>query len=192
MKIKKLTEKLLSKYPNFFCNKWDVYHQLFCVTGNGYSWKLGELTYKNENKEKYVTHTKNLKDKMKDFSSRKDRYPSIKRVTCELSKHSKIANIPNNIRPDWLIAVEEMLCYLVYVEHLLSPAENKIVSEAWEKVKVIKNERLAKTFSKALFCRKSLYMRTVSIDDLHLQPVKKPVIELPLKFYYVDKEEEIK
>lgn len=50
MTVKETVRENLLNYPLLFKNALDVYDQLFCVCGNGYRWKDGELVSTSKNK----------------------------------------------------------------------------------------------------------------------------------------------
>lgn len=50
MTVKETIRENLLNYPLLFNNALDVYNQLFCVIGNGYRWKDGELVSTSTNK----------------------------------------------------------------------------------------------------------------------------------------------
>ena len=50
MTLKETVRENLLNYPLLFKNALDVYDQLFCVIGNGYKWKDGELVSTSLNK----------------------------------------------------------------------------------------------------------------------------------------------
>lgn len=50
MTVKETLRENLLNYPLIFKNALDVYDQLFCVCGNGYKWKDGELVSTSLNK----------------------------------------------------------------------------------------------------------------------------------------------
>jgi len=79
MTVEKELKKCLLLYPSVFSNKWSVYHHWFCVGGNGYCWKNGELVDSNEDIELtikdsiekhfeiYITDINNSNDKLFDL-----------------------------------------------------------------------------------------------------------------------------
>ncbi len=50
MNVRETLRENLLNYPMLFKNALDVYDQLFCVCGNGYRWKDGELVPTSTNK----------------------------------------------------------------------------------------------------------------------------------------------
>ena len=45
MTVEQTVRQSLLMYPSVSRNRWDAYEHLFCVIGNGYDWKDGELVY---------------------------------------------------------------------------------------------------------------------------------------------------
>jgi hypothetical protein len=49
MNVKDTLKISLLNYPGLFPNAFSVYHHWFCVNGNGYEWKNGELVDADNN-----------------------------------------------------------------------------------------------------------------------------------------------
>lgn len=160
MTTKETVRENLLNYPLIFKNALDVYDQLFCVCGNGYKWKGGELVSTSLNKvvktkagavshqikefftDKMFWKTvrlvglfKTIKIKMRrthmlisrvlnvdknivDFSIKEDEefaktFKDYKFKFYPLSSHSKICNLPDDIKPNWLEATQKMYEILV-------------------------------------------------------------------------------
>lgn len=183
MTVKDALKRSLLNYPTIFPNAFSVYHHWFCVVGNGYEWKDGELVHKiipgyednlaedkdqaiirylndnliNEWKEdgtarrflklnmsdeeditKYVIrHNKDviedikriidIEQRMKDFTIRKniDLYADKSEFKFyPLSKYSHICDIPDNIKPEWLSAVMEMVKIMDANQEKIEDPEN--------------------------------------------------------------------
>ena len=111
MTVKDNLKILLLNYPELFPNAFSVYHHWFCVNGNGYEWKNGELVnaYDNnlEDVEKSVTNQ--VDSRMTDFEIKKESRFSTSFHFYPLCKYAKICNIPDDIKNDWLLAAKKMI-----------------------------------------------------------------------------------
>ena len=94
-------------------NALDIYDSLFCVNGNGYYWKNGELI--NDSIDTtfpiydYIDHavTDSFNDfKPKDFKFGKTIY---KFEFYPLSQHSCMCTFPDDIKPDWFAGIKKMV-----------------------------------------------------------------------------------
>ena len=133
MTVAEELKNCLLLYPTIFPNKWSVYHHWFVTIGNGYHWFEGELVipsqkdkvtvedavqkhfdcflsdecllrspkYNTQSCKQSIMLSLQWEERSKDFTKPRG---------CTLSKictYSAIANIPANIKPDWLEAAKE-------------------------------------------------------------------------------------
>ena len=112
MNVKETLKMCLRTYPSIFPNKWAVYHHIFLVNGCGYGWENGELVKSFVYDLPTLIPNDILKKRMLDFEMPEDEeiYP-----ICE---YSKICNIPDDIKPDWLEAAQEMYEWLIIHDEL--------------------------------------------------------------------------
>lgn len=146
MTVKQTLKSCILLYPTIFKNKWDVYHHLFIVNGNGYAWKKGELvssekdaipTIEEAIEKHFEFHLGNRKliesPLIWSVKACKDNIlltlqweKRMKDFTCDRKKiypiceFSKLLNIPKNISTDWRNACNEMISWLVGNPELLS------------------------------------------------------------------------
>lgn len=110
-------------YKSIFPTRKHVLNHLFCVVGNGYDWKDGELVTENDYTKRY-----RLRRSMKkaEFPN-EDEWYRMRNVYLKMNQESGIAipldfqfhwyplsksysflyNIPEDIKPDWQELVDE-------------------------------------------------------------------------------------
>jgi hypothetical protein len=138
MTVEKTLRLSLLKYPSIHLNKWDVYHHWFCVNGNGYEWKDGELVIQveDDNYTQEMSIEEAIKFQFNRYLSssclnrnvlRKLEKNILMILNIEarmkdftlwleiypLCEYSKIVQIPKDIKPDWLMAAKEFYAYLL-------------------------------------------------------------------------------
>ena len=91
----------------------DVYDMLFCMNGNGFYWKNGELINDTMDKTFPIYDYVDCKivDMFNDFQPR-NRYYNNMRYVFEfypLSIYSKMCDFPDNIKPDWFAGIKKMV-----------------------------------------------------------------------------------
>lgn len=130
MTVETTVQDMFDKYPNMYSTREECFDHLFCVIGNGYEWKWGQLVYvdilDNTDEEEIrswheqdysVEHSRAAQSKKNIEARRKhdavfvraglmktnakhDWYPLSK-------KYSRLFQIPSDAKPDWKDAVEE-------------------------------------------------------------------------------------
>ena len=189
--VDKEVKRILLNYPMLYPNALTVYNQLFCVIGNGYEWKNGELVYYDKSEIKrnsmsvktavmsllkeelidewrdedsatrrfmkayeglddmanYVArHNEHILEDVKrifhvntamnDFSIPTERLTGIMEIDYQfkfypLCEYSAICCIPDDVKPDWLIALNRM--YIIMKEHIDLVEDDKGWMEKIEK-----------------------------------------------------------
>ena len=112
-------------YPSIFPNRQAALNHLFCVGGNGYEWKDGELVeccgeYDHNKSLEWNIENKrgsriiipfldkeSLEKRIVDTSHAENWYP--------LSKYNKILTIPKDIKEDWKKAAYQT-CILIFAK----------------------------------------------------------------------------
>lgn len=204
MTVKSELKHCLLNFPRIFPNALSVYDHWFCVIGNGYEWKDGELSvpYKHDKKysaktaeqavinllqyaiiedwtdEKstilsiikafmeegpdnikfiqnfvlsqnmqtmdYVEMIFNTKNRMNDFSIPVDTVLSKRKdykfTFYPLCKYSRICNIPDDIKDDWLKAAKQMIDIMEEHKDLVKDEDN-LFDKIKERVNNLYNER---------------------------------------------------
>lgn len=111
MTVETTIQQMFDAFPAVFCTRRDCYDHLFCVIGNGYEWRRGQLVrcdddndvdleaydYANKHPE-----AKQSKENIEKFGSSDDLFSWY-----PLSEYSKINCVPNDVKTDWKRAVEE-------------------------------------------------------------------------------------
>lgn len=110
-------------YPGIYRTRFDVLHHLFCVIGNGYEWRGGEIVEMCEDastvaameivlcRHKHPMPFDSIDAEIKagrkaakahddDFLSVFDRNPKMY-GWYPLSEYALLVNVPENVRPDW-------------------------------------------------------------------------------------------
>ena len=143
MDVQSTLRYTLIKYPELFKNKWGVYHHLFVVNGNGFEWIGGELVEKCDElnilstydaieykldsfKKSYIEFIEKYNFTSKHLvlqlsSDVNDILNIEKRITdltqseefYGLCEYSKIVNLPNYIKEDWKLALQEFYNFLI-------------------------------------------------------------------------------
>lgn len=111
MNVKDTVRDCLYNYPRIFKNKWDIYHHLFAVNGNGYEWVNGQLVddyYEDEDDEdkEYIPQESTVPDDW-DSNGRENDFTPAKDKIYPLCQYAKMLDIPDDIQPDWKEAVKE-------------------------------------------------------------------------------------
>lgn len=94
MKFEETIQYLFDNYPSIYQERWEVLNQLFCVIGNGYEWKNGELVYYDEEDLKVypIILDENGKAKLRE--------DKIKEKALEYFEEFKVKNIKE--RQKWI------------------------------------------------------------------------------------------
>lgn len=205
MTVKTQLKHCLLNFPRIFPNALSVYDHWFCVIGNGYEWKDGELIvpykqdkkysaktikqavlnfiensmvniwkrtneapvsffsiYKDEDVEKcldfinrymlsnstqnfnYIKMIFDTDKRMLDFSIPVDPVLSKKKdykfTFYPLYEYSRICNIPDDIKDDWLKAAKQMIDIMEEHKDLVKDEDN-LFDKAKERVNNLYNER---------------------------------------------------
>lgn len=136
MRAEDTIQKSLDLYPKICPTRKHVLDQLFCVIGNGFTWKDGELISDEElfedddniwNRYSLNYHIEHAKGQFEDlFWENVERHKHLKKVDQNhkipldyqfewypLSKeYSYLYNYPENIKDDWRKVLEETKEYL--------------------------------------------------------------------------------
>lgn len=144
-------------YPSIHPTKWEVYHHWFIVNGNGYEWINGELVSLEENKvptleeaiEKQfefdlsdrqllsspkfsrdyclnnIKTILNFEENCKIFEPKETRGYRIYPI-CE---YAKILNIPQDVKPDWKEALQEMYEWLCINYNNFSESDKNFIDQ---------------------------------------------------------------
>jgi len=213
--VEQIVRNDLLLWPSIHVNRFSVLHHLFCVIGNGYEWKDGELVESGSKESKEVSIEDAIKkiidDELsigdftfymfleilsnsneKDLPSIKDKlqnevndereriineinemvsltfliderqadmsYPSYERYpyhTVELYKNSKtkfypiceysrLCNLPDDIKTDWLIAARDMYNFIIHNPQYIDENYKKDFDEFLPKIKARLEELEAK------------------------------------------------
>jgi len=86
MNVQDTVRDALLEYPMLFCNALDVYNQLFCVFGNGYSWQDGELLEVSKKSRKRPLTVKKAIKTIIERKKTSDVFGSIKWILEEYNK----------------------------------------------------------------------------------------------------------
>lgn len=155
MNVYNTVKRNLMLYPSIFKNKWDIYHHLFIVNGNGYEWKRGELIDFEDTRipsTKYIVdkafnlHFKHscvlkidvllknaLESTKNDIITALDWEKNIDIFECDRDKiypicqYSQLLNIPKNVREDWKLAAKDMLEWLTDNHKKTSKEDKKFI-----------------------------------------------------------------
>ena len=91
----------------------DVYDMLFCVNGNGFYWKNGELINDTMDKTFPIYDYVDCKiiDMFNDFTPKESK---VGNMTYQfefypLCEYSKMCNFPDDINPDWFAGIKKMV-----------------------------------------------------------------------------------
>lgn len=133
MKPERTLQRMYNDHPHLFPTRQRALNHLFCVIGNGYEWKNGELVddeyeyFDNESdiiskspmtEEEYeVQHRKWIEDRVEfkcSINKGLTRKEALKHTLENIhkwypinKKFSFICNLPNDITPEWKALVEE-------------------------------------------------------------------------------------
>ena len=127
MTVETTIQRMYDEYPDLFATRQECYNHLFCVIGNGYEWKRGQLirvdeadprsdAYDPEAEERdYLSYPpmavqseENIQkhdEQMNVVIERLKLAPSPKWYP--LCEYSKINSVPPDVKPDWKAAAEE-------------------------------------------------------------------------------------
>lgn len=104
MKVEQTIQLMQDKYSDLFYNRKSCLDHLFCVIGNGYEWINGELVDPDDKDYIKEYSIKNIKkaEFNEDLDENKEYnwYPLSK-------EYSYLYNYPENIKEDWLEAINE-------------------------------------------------------------------------------------
>lgn len=114
MKFESTIQALFNEYPSLFSERNEVLNHLFCVIGNGFEWKNGELV-----DDSHSSRLKNIKNKDvilkgdgKALQTIEDPlYQSFTRHFetgwYPLCDYSYLFDFPDDIKDDWKDGIEE-------------------------------------------------------------------------------------
>ena len=135
MTVEATVQKLLDSCPGLLVSREECFDLLFCVIGNGYKWKWGQLVYDDFSDEGYdeeadreaneadyeIEHKRaEPSEECLEARKRKDelwaKAEMLKAEDIDRQKHhwyplskkySKLFTVPDDVREDWKEAVEE-------------------------------------------------------------------------------------
>lgn len=125
MKAEETLQFISDFYRFVFPTRKHALNQLFCVTGNGMEWKNGELCFKDDNpylkRYKMVEEVEKAhfpgeahwNDMYEFFKDLHDDFPDetipheYRFEWAPLSKHSALCDYPKDIKPDWMVLIDE-------------------------------------------------------------------------------------
>lgn len=161
MRAEDTLQYLMDFYGDLYPTRKHALDYLFCVIGNGFEWKNGELMTRCEYLDRWqprkpIEHAEPSKLISNIYASRLERYnrmkeredgkkgeASLKRLEfllnydpnqkwSPLCEYSKIFNIPDDIKPDWLELVNETKELLKQDGIDIEEEEKKIVEKKKE------------------------------------------------------------
>jgi len=115
MKAEETIQSMYDHYPSLYQTRQECLNHLFCVLGNGYYWKDGELIDYDETEPINLL----INGKAHQYNENNNIYKKCKSTINEMSKNNfkrfwypiynnaYINNIPSNIKTDWLELVNE-------------------------------------------------------------------------------------
>lgn len=125
MTVETTIQRMFDRYPDLFSDRKECLNHLFCVIGNGYKWKRGQIVecgadeeiepfiIEAENRDyaaQAAEHTvaKQSEENIKKWNERKALYPHCYKFEWyPLCEYSLINNIPDDAKPDWKAAADE-------------------------------------------------------------------------------------
>ncbi len=122
MTVETTIQRMFDRYPDLFSDRKECLNHLFCVIGNGYEWKRGQIVecgeddeiepfiIEEEKKDYEVKHPKaeQSKENIARWNDRKALYPMAYEFKWyPLCEFSLINEIPDDVKPDWKAAAEE-------------------------------------------------------------------------------------
>ena len=137
MTVETTIQRMFDEYPDLFSTRQECYDFLFCVIGNGYEWRRGQLVYcddestKEEEEEDYACpfpplarqSEENIAKRRKEDeelhnlqreNDLEDGLPDIGPYDPDkrhwyhpICEYSRINNVPKDVKPDWAKAVDE-------------------------------------------------------------------------------------
>ena len=106
MNVQDTVRDSLLEYPMLFCNALDVYNHLFCVIGNGYEWRDGELIELSKKSRKRPLTVKKAIKTIIERKKKSDVLETIKWIILE--DHNKEEG--KEIKPIGEELLERMIC----------------------------------------------------------------------------------
>lgn len=127
MTVETTIQRMFDECPMLFSTRKECYDHLFCVIGNAYKWKRGQLVYEGvmdgresiaEEEADYATQHPTAKQSEENIRKKEEYRQRVIRFNPKLEKdfnfnwypickYSAILNVPKDIKPDWKVAVEE-------------------------------------------------------------------------------------
>ena len=146
MKAENTLQIMMDFYGDIFYTRQKCLNHLFCISGNGYEWKNGELINKDEDERvKRYKFIKDIKKAKPTFEIEQQGLQSANKVEMTLrtkalmnpkmlemlptkwqpidEKYSYICNYPEDIKPDWLSLIKE--CKEMLREDEIKVPENR-------------------------------------------------------------------
>ena len=127
MTVETTIQRMFDRCPELFATRKECYNHLFCVIGNGYVWKRGQIVECGEDDEiePFI-----IEEEKKDYAAQAAKHPVAKQTEENIKKHdaqmeilrragikepfwyplseySLINRVPEKVKPDWLVAVAE-------------------------------------------------------------------------------------
>lgn len=118
MRLEHTIQALFDECPMLFNNRLEVLDHLFCVIGNGFKWKNGQLVYSNGKMSKLRQKDVKLHggDKACQIIDSPEYHKFKSRMKDDewygLCTSSYLFDYPSDIKSDWLAGIEETKKYL--------------------------------------------------------------------------------
>lgn len=132
MTVETTVQEMFDRYPLMYSTREECFDHLFCVIGNGYEWKWGQLVYRDRggpgydeeyerklNEDDYARKRRGLaRQSKKNIEARRKHDSLFVRAGILESagahswyllsrRYSRLFTIPDDARDDWKAAVEE-------------------------------------------------------------------------------------
>lgn len=122
MKAEQQLQAMMDEYPGLFRTRKDCINQLFCVIGNGYEWRAGQIVSKSckwmsdsDLEDEWKNGRDYLKGKKKAKQKKADPFAVLERMRPKydtynwypLCKYSLIFRIPKDVKSDWRDLADE-------------------------------------------------------------------------------------
>lgn len=111
MKVEEHIQWLYDKYPDLFQTRKEALNEIFCVCGNGYQWRDGEIICE-DHPITYTVTPKEIRGKAHQWKpsnsfSRRNGYMIFKWYN-PFDEENRLNNPPPDINQDWAEALEEV------------------------------------------------------------------------------------
>ena len=130
MTVETTIQWMVDSFPDLFTTRKECYNHLFCVIGNGYEWKRGQIVRRDEEdnieaeerdyavwRNTLLIDRKSARQTDENIQKREEwrkllvsggvLESKLKDKWYPLCEYSLIKNVPEDVKPDWAKAVEE-------------------------------------------------------------------------------------